>query len=83
MKLKEQAQIDFRDIDINFTSNLPQDLLSLAQVLGALDGFVSRKTVLSLLPFITDPREELDELANENAENNGDIYAHPVEEETS
>ena len=83
MKLKEQAQIDFRDIDINFTINLPQDLSAIAQTINLLDGLVSQKTLLSLLPFVTEPREELNELDNERAETNSDIYSRPDEEETS
>lgn len=79
LKLKEQAQIDFRDIDINFTINLPQDLLSLSQVINSLDGLVSQKTLLSLLPFVTEPREELNELDNERAETNSDIYSRSNE----
>ena len=79
LKLKEQAQIDFRDIDINFTINLPQDLLSLSQVINSLDGLVSQKTLLSLLPFVTEPREELNELDNECAETNSDIYSRSDE----
>ena len=74
LKLKEQAQIDFRDIDIQFTNNIPQNLVEIAQIINSLDGLVSQKTLLSLLPFVTEPREELDELDHERAENNSDLY---------
>lgn len=65
LKVKGAAPIDFRDIDIRFTSNVPQDLQSTAQVVSTLDGLVSRKTLLSLLPFIEEPRLELEELEHE------------------
>ena len=68
LKLKNQAVIDFRDIDIQFTANIPANLQEQAQIVNQLDGFVSRKTLLSLLPFVSDPIEEIDELQNEGDE---------------
>lgn len=68
LKLKNQAVIDFRDIDIQFVSNIPANLLEQAQIVNQLDGLVSQKTLLSLLPFISDPLEEIDELKTEHEE---------------
>lgn len=68
LQLKSQAQIDFRDIDIKFTANIPANLQEQAQVVTTLDGLVSQKTLLGLLPFISDPIEELEELSKERAE---------------
>ncbi|MBQ9486825.1 MAG: phage portal protein, partial [Selenomonadaceae bacterium] len=70
LKLKNQAQIDFRDITMTFTANIPANLQEQAQIVNLLDNFVSRKTLLSLLPFVADPIEELEELQNERDEEN-------------
>lgn len=65
LKLKNQAQIDFRDIEIVFTANIPANVAEQAQVVSQLDGVVSQKTLLSLLPFVADPLAEIDELQKE------------------
>lgn len=63
LKLKNQAAIDFRNIDIQFTANIPANVLEQAQIVTQLDGLVSQKTLLGLLPFVADPIEELAELS--------------------
>lgn len=47
------------DIKIIFTRNIPTNLLEQSQVVTNLNGVVSRKTLLSILPFVDDPVEEL------------------------
>lgn len=49
LKLKNQAQIDFRDIEIVFTANIPANLEEQAQIVSQLDGLISKKTLLSQL----------------------------------
>lgn len=80
LKLKNQAVIDFRDIDVTFTSNIPANLVEQAQIVSQLDGLISSKTLLSLLPFVSDPVEELDELQKENEEDRqrGDAEIYPT-----
>ena len=68
MKLKNQTQIDFRDIEIVFTANIPANLQEMAQIVTTLDGMISQKTLLSLLPFVTDPLEEISEIQREKDE---------------
>lgn len=69
LKLKNQAQIDFRDIDFQFTANIPANILEQAQVVNQLDGLISQKTLIGLLPFVSDPAEEVEKLNGEyNAE---------------
>lgn len=74
LRLKNQGDIDFRDIDIQFTSNIPQNLVETAQVITQLDGIVSHKTLLGLLPFVADPREELEELDKREQDDLAPIY---------
>ena len=68
MKLKNQATIDFRDINVQFTANIPANLTESAQIVNQLDGLISHKTLLGLLPFVENPIEELDELKSERNE---------------
>ena len=65
LKLKSAADIDFRDIEITFTANLPSNDAEQAQIVKELYGLVSQKRLLSLLPFVTDPAEEMEELQKE------------------
>ena len=65
MQLKGGTKIDFRDIEITFTANIPANVQELAQIVGQLDGLVSHKRLLSLLPFVDDPAKELEELDKE------------------
>jgi len=69
LTLKSLPPVDFRDIDIQFTANIPANTAELAQIVTSLDGIVSQKTLLGLLPFVTDAAEELDELKLESGEN--------------
>ena len=68
LKLKSAADIDFRDIEITFTANLPSNDAEQAQIVKELYGLVSQKRLLSLLPFVTDPAEEMEELQKEQQE---------------
>lgn len=88
LKLKNQAVIDFRDINIQFTANIPANILEQAQIVNQLDGVVSQKTLLGLLPFVENPVEEIEELQSERDEeiSRGDESTYPNlnhEEETA
>lgn len=75
LRTKGSASIDFRDIDITFTANIPANIEELANVVKTLYNVVSQKKLLSLLPFITDPVAELDELRKEQEESLPDLDA--------
>lgn len=68
-KINESTNYDFRDIQIKFTPNIPQDVLNTAQVISTLGDKLSTETGLSLLPFITNPQQELARI-NKELENN-------------
>jgi len=74
---KSKQHIDFRDIEITFTPNIPANNEEQANIVKTLYGLVSQKRLLSLLPFVTDPAEELKELQKEQAE---DITAADYQE---
>ena len=56
---KEGKQYDYRDIAIKFTRNLPTDLVGLADVIVKLKEICSQETLLSLLPFVENPKVEV------------------------
>ena len=68
LKLKSQPPIDFRDIEVIFTENTPANLTEITEMVQNLDGIISQKTLLSLLPFVTEPQQEIDELKREKQE---------------
>lgn len=62
-------QIDVSKITPTFTRALPKNLLEISQIVANLWGKVSRKTLLSQIPFVEDPDEELQVVEKEEAEN--------------
>ena len=59
LKLGEEI---FRDIKINFKRNIPSDNADMVNLVNALKGIVSDKTLLGSLPIVNDVNEELKEL---------------------
>lgn len=58
--------IDTDGIDIVMSRTLPQNTAELADTVAALSGLVSQETLLSQLPFVEDPAEEIKKLRKEN-----------------
>lgn len=71
LKLGEDV---FRDIEIMFKRNIPNDLNTTIQVINGLKGIVSDATLLSLLDFVTDVNAEL-EAVEEQKQNNMSLYS--------
>ena len=67
----------WRDIKITFTRNLPENTLETAQMVNQLRGLVSDETLLSQIPFITNPTEEV-ERVKEQKQLNVDLYSFPT-----
>lgn len=59
---------DYRDIDIQFRRNKPQNLLEIAQIITTLAGELSRETRLQMLPTIDNVQDELAKLDEERRE---------------
>ena len=68
LNMKSVDAIDFRDVEITFTPNIPANNQEQAQIVKDLQGVVSQKKLLSLLPFIEDPVQEIEELKKEQEE---------------
>lgn len=59
----------FRDINIDFKRNIPEDLSSTINVINSLKGTVSDATLLSQLPFISDVNAELEAVESQKQAN--------------
>ena len=70
LKLGEQV---FRDIEIEFKRNIPEDITATINVINALKGTVSDATLLSQLDFIPDVNAEL-EAVQEQKQANMSLY---------
>lgn len=62
---KEGKVYDYRDVAVKFTRNLPTDLTGLADVIVKLENVCSQETLLALLPFVENPKLELNKYKNE------------------
>lgn len=63
----------FKDVQIKFTRNLPVDNTETINMVNALRGMVSDRTLLSLLPFVSDVDAEL-EAINQQKQENMEMY---------
>lgn len=66
LKLGEDV---FREIDIEFKRNIPEDTTSTINLINSLKGIVSDATLLSQLDFIPDVNAELEALQEQKAAN--------------
>ena len=73
LKLGEEV---FRDIEIDFKRNIPEDLTETVNLINSLKGSVSDATLLSQLPFIPDVNAELEAL-QEQKQANMSLYSLP------
>ncbi len=66
LKLGEEV---FRDIEIEFKRNIPEDMTATVNLVNALKGTVSDATLLSQLDFISDVNAELEAIQEQKAAN--------------
>lgn len=66
--LKKNQYIDISGITPTFTRALPKNLLEISQIVANLWGKVSRKTLLSQVPFVEDVDAELKAVEKESEE---------------
>ena len=65
----QQIALDANSIVPQFSRGLPKNLLELSQVINNLEGKVSLRQLISLLPFVEDPDAELEDLEEEKEKN--------------
>lgn len=66
LKLGEEV---FRDIEIDFKRNIPEDITSTINIINSLKGTVSDATLLSQLGFISDVNAELEAVQEQKSAN--------------
>lgn len=66
LKLGEEV---FRDIEIEFTRNIPSDNTEIINLVNSLKGIVSDATLLSQLPFVADVNAELEAIQKQKQAN--------------
>ena len=71
LKLGEKV---FRDIDIEFKRNIPNDITSTINLINSLKGTVSDATLLSQLDFVDDVNAEI-EAVNKQKQHNMELYS--------
>lgn len=78
LKLGEEI---FRDIEINFKRNIPEDVTSIINTINSLKGVVSDSTLIAQLPFVADVNAEI-EAVQKQKEKNMSLYGFstPTEE---
>lgn len=65
----QQIALEAHSIVPQFSRGLPKNLLELSQVINNLEGKVSLRQLISLLPFVEDPDAELEDLEEEKDKN--------------
>lgn len=66
LKLGEEV---FRDVEIDFKRNIPEDISSTINLINSLKGTVSDATLLGQLDFVTDVNAELEAVKEQKQEN--------------
>lgn len=73
---------DYTFITMNYTRNIPANLSNIADVITKLSGTVSQETLLSQIPFVNDPVEELERIEREQEDSlYSDVFTLEEEEE--
>ncbi len=57
---------DWRDVQITFTRNIPENILDISQVVMGLKGILSDETILSHHPWVSDVEAEKERIESEN-----------------
>lgn len=65
----QQIALEAHSIVPQFSRGLPKNLLEISQIISNLDGKVSLRQLISLLPFVEDPDAELEALKEQKEEN--------------
>ncbi len=68
LSTSSKASIDPSTITAEFTRAMPKNLLEISQYVSNLKGMVSKKTLLSQIPFVDDVEAELEAVEQEAAE---------------
>lgn len=62
IKVSTGKDVDILNLKVEFTRNVPNNLTEIVDTVTKLDGKVDKETLLSLLPFIDNPKEVLEKM---------------------
>ena len=65
LRIVKGAAWDWREVDIKFRRNKPQNMLETAQIVQMLADVLSKESRLGLLPNVDNPQDELERLQAE------------------
>ena len=65
VKRSKVSEFDVYKADAVFNRNLPQNLLELSQIINNLRGIVDDETLVSQLPFVSNPKESIEQAKKE------------------
>lgn len=77
IKVSTGKEVDLFNLKVEFTRNVPNNLTEIVDTVAKLDGKVDKETLLSLLPFIDNPKEVLKKMEEDaqNAKKSADPYS--------
>ena len=77
IKVSTGKDIDLLNLKVEFTRNVPNNLTEIVDTVTKLSNTVDKETLLSLLPFIDNPKEVLEKLEQdaEKAKTHNDPYS--------
>ena len=65
LELRGQAKFDLNNVEIIMSRSLPSNVLETANIVATLQGICSKETLISQLPFVDNPTDEIDKLKEE------------------
>lgn len=68
IRVQTGHEVDIVNLKVEFTRNVPNNLTEIVDTVTKLDGKVDKETLLSLLPFIDNPKEVLEKMEAEAEE---------------
>ncbi len=74
MQDKGMPPVGIDDLTITITHSLPRNLVETAQVISTLQGICSNETLVSQLPFVSDPEEEVKKATEERRQEQDERY---------
>lgn len=66
--ISQSGKDSWEDLQFQFTRNIPKDIAGSISAAKQAEGMISKRTQLSLLPFINDPNSELEQVNKEKQE---------------
>lgn len=68
IRVKTGKEIDLRNVTLEFSRNVPNNLTEIVDIVTKLDGKVDDETLLSLLPFVDNPKDVLEKIKKQAKE---------------